>query len=406
MPWKECDCVSLRREFVALAGQEEAPVAQLCRRFGISRRTGYKWLRRFALEGLNGLEDRSRRPHKLRCLTCEAMESAVLAIRQEHPSWGGRKIKARLEALGQAGVPSASTITAILHRYGKILPEESKKRQAMSRFEYPRPNDLWQMDFKGEFRMLNRGWCYPLTVLDDHSRYSLEIGACGDQCRLTVVERLVGVFRRYGLPWAMLMDNGKPWGCSHGRLGLSKLSVWLMRFDIRVIHGRPRHPQTQGKEERFHRTLKTELLTGRAVEDLSSAQRLFDPWRRTYNCDRPHEALDLAPPASRYQVSERGYPESLPALEYDGTFEVRRPNPVGQFHFHARHCKTSEAFAGLSVGLRRTIADGAWEVYLGRHRVGWLDLRGTHRGQKNVQVGYARPDGLGASVPGRPPATG
>jgi len=406
MPWKECDCVSLRREFVALAGQEEAQVAELCRRFGVSRPTGYKWLRRFALEGLDGLEDRSRRPHRLRCPTRAEMEAAVLAVREAHPAWGGRKIRARLKALGESDVPSASTITAILHRHGRILSEESKKRQALSRFEYPRPNDLWQMDFKGEFKMRNRRWCYPLTVLDDHSRYSLEIGACADQRRLTVVDRLKGVFGRYGLPWAMLMDNGKPWGCSHGQLGLTKLTVWLIRLGIRVIHGRPRHPQTQGKEERFHRTLQTELLAGRGVEDLSAAQRLFDPWRRTYNCERPHEALDLKPPASRYQVSERRYPRSLAALEYDLTFEVRRPNPVGQFHFHARLCKTSEALAGLSVGLRVTIDDGVWEVYLGRHRVGWLDLRETRRGQQNVQVGYARPGGLGASGPDRPPAVG
>ncbi len=406
MSWKECDRVSLRREFVALARQDGINVAQLCRRFGISRPTGYKWLKRFAREGLDGLQDRSRRPNRLRCPTRAQMEAAVLAVRQEHPAWGGRKIRARLKALGHSDVPAASTVTAILHRHGRIAPEESKKRKALTRFEYPRPNDLWQMDFKGEFKMLNRRWCYPLTVLDDHSRYSLEIGACANQRRVTVVARLAGVFRRYGLPWAMLMDNGKPWGCPHGRLGWSKLAVWLIRLDIRVIHGRPRHPQTQGKEERFHRTLKTELLVGRAIEDLPEAQGLFDPWRRMYNCDRPHEALDLEVPASRYVISDRSYPESLPPLEYDLTFEVRRPNPVGQFGFHARQCKTSEAFAGLSIGLRRTIDDGVWSVHLGRHRVGWLDLRETQCGQRNVQVTYARPVGLGASCPGRPPAEG
>lgn len=404
MPWKECDRVSLRREFVALAGQEGANLAELCRRFGISRPTGYKWLNRFAREGLDGLANRSRRPNRLRCPTRPEMEAAVLAMRQEHPAWGGRKIRKRLVKLGHSGVPAASTITAILHRHGQIAPEESKKRHALRRFEYPRPNDLWQMDFKGEFKMRNGQWCYPLTVLDDHSRYSLEIGACRDQRRVTVVDRLVEVFKQYGRPWAMLMDNGKPWGCPHGQLGWSKLAVWLMRWDIRVIHGRPRHPQTQGKEERFHRTRKAEVLTGRAIEDLSDAQGLFDPWRRIYHCDRPHEALELEPPASRYAISDRKFPESLPALAYDGTFQVRRPNPVGQFGFQSRRCKTSEAFGGLSIGLRGTIDDGVWSVHLGRHLVGWLDLRGTQRGQQNVQVTYRRPGDLGASCPDRPPA--
>jgi len=397
MPWKECDRVSLRREFVALATRPDANVSQLCLRFGISRPTAYKWLERFAAEGLDGLADRSRRPRTMPGRTSDELEQAVLGIRTDHRCWGGRKIRARLQALGVVQAPAASTITAILRRHDQIDPQEASKRQALGRFEHPRPNDLWQMDFKGEFKMLDGRWCYPLTVLDDHSRYSLAIRACGDQFGATVKDQLIEVFRRYGLPWRMLMDNGKPWGCPHGQLGWSKLAVWLLRLDVAVTHARRYHPQTQGKEERFHRTLKQELLLGRCVTDLAAAQRLFDPWRRMYNCDRPHEALAQRPPATRYAVSPRVYPETLAPLEYDGVFSVRRPSKVGQFGFQGRLCKTSEAFSGLAMGLRGTIDDGVFRVYLGRHRVGWLDLRGSSRGAKNLPVVAARPSGLGAA---------
>lgn len=215
------------------------------------------------------------------------MASKVLAVREAHPTWGGRKIAARLCHLGEHSVPAPSTITAIVHRHDRIDPAESAKRGPWRRFEHAAPNDLWQMDFKGEFKMANGRWCYPLTVLDDHSRFNLALRACGDQKRPTVQSQLTAVFQRYGLPQAMLMDNGTPWSVSHSIGAYTKLSVWLLRLQIRVIRGRPYHPQTQGKEERFHRTLNTELLQGRPFNDLRHSQMQFDPWREIYNHPRP-----------------------------------------------------------------------------------------------------------------------
>lgn len=386
MPWKECDTVSLRREFVELAMAEGANVAALCRRLGISRKTGYKWIGRYGAEGEGGLWDRSRRPRRYRCQTPAEVEQAVLAVRDAHPAWGGRKIKRRLEDLGWMGVPAASTITAILHRHDRIVREESLKRQALTRFEYAQPNDLWQMDFKGEFKMTDRRWCYPLTLLDDHSRYCLGLRACENQQGRPVRDQLTVIFRRYGLPRVMLMDHGTPWSVSHSPGAWTKLSAWLLRLDVRVIRGRAYHPQTQGKEERFHRTLKAELLKQRLIDTLEHAQALFDPWRRMYNFERPHEALGMATPASRYRISLRTFPEQLPPLAYGPQDEVRSVNPVGQFRFRARQCKTSEAFGGERVGLRPTARDALWDVYYAYQRIGQLDLRDTQRGATGVRV--------------------
>ena len=248
MAWKECDRVSLRREFVSLALVEGSNISELCRRFEISRKTGYKWLKRQREEGDSALSDQSRRPRRFPSQTSAEKESQVLAVRDEHPSWGGRKIHRRLKNLGVKHPPAASTITEILRRHGRIDADESSKRRAMQRFEYAEPNDLWQMDYKGEFKMTNGRWCHPLTVLDDHSRFSLVLRACRNQQRTTVQEHLEDVFRRYGVPKAMLMDNGSPWGVTHSPGNFTRLTAWLLRLDIRVIHGRPYHPQTQGKE--------------------------------------------------------------------------------------------------------------------------------------------------------------
>jgi transposase InsO family protein len=302
------------------------------------------------------------------------VERQVLAVRDEHPSWGGRKIHHRLKNLGVASVPAASTITAILHRHGRISGEDSLKHRALLRFERAVPNELWQMDFKGEFRMTDGRWCYPLTILDDHSRYSLLLRACGNQQRTTVQQQLQAVFRRYGLPKAMLMDNGSPWGVTHSPGRFTRLTAWLLRLDVRVLHGRPYHPQTQGKEERFHRTLATEVLRGRHFDDLPHVQSRFDPWREVYNHQRPHEALEMRVPSDRYRVSLREYPEPLPAIEYASDLQVRKVNPVGQIRFQGRTFKISEAFGGEAIGLRATPQDGVWKLFYCHQEIGQLNL--------------------------------
>ena len=381
MPWMECDRMSQREEFVLLADREGTTLAELCRRFGISRKTGYKWLGRYASCGRPGLRDRSRRPQHSPDRTPPDVERLVLQLRQQHPTWGGRKLRARLLMLGHQAVPSASTITAILHRHGEIDPETSRQRQAIRRFEREHPNDLWQMDFKGDFALGDRRRCHPLTVLDDHSRYSIGLRACANQRYETVREQLTSMFRIHGLPRQMLMDNGTPWGVTHGvGGGYTRLTAWLLRLDVRVSHGRPYHPQTQGKEERFHRTLKQELLREQWFADLDHAQRGFDPWRRMYNHERPHEALDMGVPAHRYRPSERRMPESLPPQEYESPVVTRRVSSAGQVQFQGRVVKVSEAFAGGRIGLRETMVHGVYEILWDRYTVGQADLNTARRG--------------------------
>ncbi len=315
MPLRERSIVDQREEFVRLALSGEVSKRELCRRFGISRSKGYKWLGRYAAEGLAGLRDRSRRPHRSPARTVEAVEAEVVRIREtSNNAWGGRKIARVLVDRGSTVVPAASTITEILRRHGKLEPRTGEHPGPYQRFERAQPNELWQMDFKGDFGT-SRGRCHALTVLDDHSRYALGVEACGTQQDRPTRERLVTVFRRYGLPDTMLMDNGSPWGDSGGG-PFTAFAVWLMRLGVRVTHGRPFHPQTQGKDERFHRTLKAEVLSGRHFADLAACQLAFDRWRHIYNYQRPHQALDLASPSERYHPSRRPFPEILPAIEY------------------------------------------------------------------------------------------
>src|SRR5579863_8559137 len=267
MPFREVSVMDRKREFVVFAGAKGANFRELCRRFGISPTTGYKWLARYQREGLAGLVERSRRPKVSPCRTASAMEAKVLEIRERSNNvWGGRKIKRMLEARGETDIPVASTITEILRRHDRLTPAGSAMHPGpWQRFERGSPNELWQMDFKGHFA-IHIGRCHPLTVLDDHSRYNLVLSACGNEQSQTVRGHLEEAFRCYGLPLAMLMDGGPPWS-NPGGDPHTGLTIWLMRLGIRVLHGRPHHPQTQGKEERFHRTLNAEVVNGRSFRD-------------------------------------------------------------------------------------------------------------------------------------------
>ena len=313
-----------------LASKPGANVRELCRRAGISPTTGYKWLARYRLEGAAGLADRSRASsRRARNRTPAAVEAKVVAIREEHPAWGGRKIQQRSGDGPSAAL--ASTITAILRRHDRLDGPEPAKRAAWTRFERAEPNELWQMDFKGHFP-LAKGRCHPLTVLDDHSRYALGIEACDNEQDLTVRDRLTRLFRRYGLPFAMLMDNGSPWGDS-GSQPFTIFTTWLMRLGIRVSHGRPYHPQTQGKDERFHRSLKAEVLAGRTFESMDQAQAALDAWRQVYNTKRPHEGIGLVTPDTRYRMSARSLPERIEPPEYEPQAIVRKVQAEGKIHF-------------------------------------------------------------------------
>ncbi len=373
MPWKETTTMSERTEFVKRIQERDTNISALCREFGISRPTGYKWLKRYAEAGMEGLQDQSRRPRRSPSRTLPEIEAAIIQVRKQHPSWGGVKIKAYLTRKGLPDLPAASTITAILQRHELIDPQESIQHRPLQRFERAKPNELWQMDFKGHFR-IDQGNCHPLTVLDDHSRFLVGLQACPNQTWETVQACLSHTFRQYGLPECMLMDNGSPWGDDH-QSPYTILTTWLMRLGIAITHGRPSHPQTQGKDERLHRTFKAELLSQVQLHDLHDCQDHFDLWRDFYNRERPHQALNHAVPAERYQPSPRPFPESLPPILYEPDDIVRIVDVAGKISLHSQRFRISKAFRHEPVAIRPTDVDGIFDVYYCHFKVSEIDLR-------------------------------
>ena len=383
MPWKEVSTMSLKEEFVLLASQEGANIRQLCRRFGISPKTAYKWLSRFHQQGSAGLADRSRRPANSPTRTPPDVEGLVLQEREKHPAWGGRKLHATLTRRYPdlaMNIPHPNTITDILRRHDRLQgpytpPHNSQK---WLRFEHVAPNDLWQMDFKGYFPTTTGGYCYPLTVLDDHSRFSVGVRACPNEQRPTVQVHLIDIFRTYGLPSRITMNNGSPWG--DGASPYTALTVWLLRLGVGVSHSRPYHPQTQGKDERFHRTMKAEVLHNRVFKDIEECQQRFDEWRDEYNVHRPHEALGMQVPASRYKLSAVEYPEQLPPIEYpavgtEGVVAIRKVQGRGEVYYLGKEWKVSKAFRGQDVALKQTDTDGVVDIYFCCHKVAQIDMR-------------------------------
>jgi len=371
MPWRTLTPMSQRLEFVVLATQSGIAFSELCRRFAVSRKTGYKWLTRYKADGAEGLKERSRCPHHSPKQVSPAVAELVIALREE-TTWCGRKLRRRLQDLGHRDVPAASTCTEILRRASLLETEQT--RGPMQRFERQLPNELWQMDHKGDVATQAGPRCHPLTVLDDHSRYNLVLDAAGNQRTATVQIALTAAFERYGLPEAILCDNGGPWGNVSEGAGHTPFTVWLLRLGVRVLHGRPYHPQTQGKEERFHRTLKRELLSRHTWRDLAHCAELFPRYRQRYNHERPHDSLDGDTPAARYRPSVRALPSHLPLPEY-AEMHVRIVRAKGVITFGNQTWYIGEAFAALPVGLRPSPqADGQWEVYFFHFKLGLLDL--------------------------------
>jgi transposase InsO family protein len=356
--------MDVKREFVQLALQPGANRRELCRRFDIGPKAAYALLARYGEEGDAAFEERSRRPRSSPGKTSAAMESALVKLRSRHPTWGGRKLARRLKEMGHVGVPSPSTVTAILRRHGLISVDASEAAQHWQRFEHEVPNSLWQIDFKGYFET-EAGRCHPMTLLDDHSRFNLALHACQRPDTAHVREQLINVFQRYGLPQRINADNGSPWGTpARTEHGLSALSVWLIRQGISVSHSAPYHPQTNGKLERFHRSLKAEVLHGIAFKDLPHAQDAFDRWRGIYNCERPHEALGLDTPIQRYRCSPRSYSSTLPQIEYGPDDIVLTVPDKGWLRFRGVTIRMSLALYRLPVALRPVpSSDGCFDVY-------------------------------------------
>lgn len=378
VPWREVSVVSQRGEFVRLAEAGVVSFAELCRRFGISRETGYVWLRRFRAEGDAGLIDRSCRPHSHPGRTPDDVEALVCATRRAHPAWGGRKIRGFLLRQGHLGVPAASTITQILRRNNLVTPVLAQPR-AYQRFQAALPNRLWQMDFKGWLTVTSGQRVHPFGILDDYSRFNLSLDASLNQQTATVQRILTNVFHRYGLPDRMLMDNGAPWGNDRSH-PWTPLTVWLCDLGIVVSHIRPYRPQTQGKQERFHRTLALEVLNTRPRwETPNQLQDAFDSFRTLYNHHRPHEALgETIVPADRYQPSTRSLPNRIDPPHYPDNAQLRRVTTGGRISYRNQRYRVGKAFTGKQVAITPTTTDGIFHVTYRHHHIRTINLSGTY----------------------------
>lgn len=349
MPWKRTEVIDQRMEFVVRASHPRANISALCGEYGVSRRTGYRWLNRYVATGsLHGLSEFSRRPHTSPDRTPEDQESRVLALRRQY-DWGARKLQVLLR---EEGINlSESTINRILKRHD-MIPQWRSHQPATERFERQQPNELWQMDFKGPYR-LDTGRCYPLSILDDHSRYVTGLYALSHPDTCSVSRCLIKTFERYGVPDAMLMDHGIPWWGNANGHGLTRLSVALLKQDIRLYFSGIRHPQTQGKVERFHRTLGDHVRRRTQPCTLPAFQTLLDRFRRQYNTLRPHEALDMAVPGTCYRPSGRRYKSKPREWEYPQGAEIYRLNPQGCLDYDRQRLFVCEALAGERVMLKR-----------------------------------------------------
>jgi len=363
MPWSVETVVAQRLEFCRLAVAEELGVSfvELCRRYGIKPKTGYKWVARYRLEGAAGLVDRSRRPRWSPAQTAPEMEQLVCEVRREHRTWGGRKIRGVLERRGYRGVPAPSTITDILRR-NDLLDQPQSQAGGFTSFEAEAPNDLWQMDFKGWIET-GTGRCDPFDILDDHSRFNLILHASADQQETTVRHLLWEVFETYGLPKRVLCDNGTPWGNNQPGYRWTSLGVWLVDLGVGMVHSRPGHPQTLGKDERFHRTLGLEVISTRPSWDShQQLQSAFDRWRPIYNHQRPHDSLNGAVPADRYQPSARSMPTRIEPVDYPPGYQTRKVDAAARISYQGTLYKIGKAFTGQTVGIIPTTQDGILQI--------------------------------------------
>lgn len=346
MPWLETDVRDQRIQFVMTATRPGANVAATCRAFGITEKTGHKWLARYRATGsVAALRDQSRRPQSSPRRTSAAVTARVVALRIEY-GWAGEKLVPLLAAEGLT--VAARTIDRIIAREG-LTHADAPPTAAPGRFERAAPNELWQMDAKGHYPLRHGGRCHPLSVLDDHSRYAVGLYALLTLEGRSVTRALRDCFEQHGVPDAMLMDHGAPWWGASNPAGLSQLSIWLLRQGITLLHGRVRHPQTQGKVERFHRTLGERLRFWGVPQTFGDFQGAFAAFQHEYNEIRPHESLGQIPPAHRFARSRRAYCPAPPAWEYPPGAQVGTVDQAGMLTVAGRRWFISEALRGERV---------------------------------------------------------
>ena len=364
MPWTQTDPMQERTRFITAYHDGLYSMSELCARFHISRKTGYKWLQRYHQHGLDGLKDLSRTPKTCPHQTTPEVEALLVESRRKHPHWGPRKLRRVLERHHPTVTfPALSTIGAILDRNG-LIETKPRRRKAKHPGATPlkteAPNDVWGTDFKGEFKLLNGQYCYPLTVTDLHSRYILACHALPSTGQEGTIEAFQGLFREYGLPQAVRTDNGNPFATS-AIVGLSKLNAWWIKLGIDHQRIEPGEPQQNGRHERMHRTLKAET-TRPPERSMAKQQTRFDAFVEEFNQQRPHEALDDEVPASCFHTSARALPAVLPAPEYALHWEKRWVSKCGTFRFKCYQPFVSTVLAHEWIALEE-VDDGVWSVY-------------------------------------------
>jgi len=378
MPWEEATRMKRREQFIAALDSCQYSMTELCEVYGISRKTGYKWADRWAKEGVEGLQDRSRAPRSCPHSTSQTVSQQLLDLRRSHPTWGPRKLLAYLSKREpETSWPAASTVGGILKRHGLVGDRACPRRlwpsSGRPSVQAQAPNQVWTCDFKGQFRTGDGQLCYPLTVADGFSRFLLGLmglDSIAESQAWPVFERL---FREYGLPEVIQSDNGSPFACTSAPGRLSRLSVRWVKLGICLQRIEPGHPEQNGRHERMHRTLKQETARPPA-SSRAAQQECFDQFRSVYNEQRPHEALGQRTPAELYHPSCREYPEKISGPDYPGHFEVRSVRPRGEIRWQGQLLFLSEALCGEQVGLEET-ADGVWSVYFGALLLARFDER-------------------------------
>ncbi|HEY3225423.1 MAG TPA: IS481 family transposase [Planctomycetota bacterium] len=385
MTWKVSDPMSEKLKLVVLYQSGQRSMKSICQELSISRKTGYKLLKRYKEEGPAGLKERSRAPHVMPRQTPSKMQDLIIAARKAHPTWGPRKLKAWMEDRDSSlELPYPSTIGDLLKREGLVHPRRRRFKTPVAASPpslITQPNQEWCVDFKGEFRLGSGSYCYPLTVTDAFSRYLLEVRALEGTAGAGVRSCFVRRFREFGLPQTIRSDNGSPFA-SIGVGRLSALSVWWIKLGIRPVRGRPHHPQDNPRHERMHRTLKAETTRPPSYESRGQ-QRRFDAFQKEFNHVRPHEALGQKPPARIYQPSVRPYPSKIADIEYPGHYEVRNVCKGGTFTWRGQGIFISESLTGERIGLKE-VDEGIWRVYFANLEIGVLDqvlLKGLRTGR-------------------------
>ena len=371
MAWEERTVEQMREEFVRRVLAQEQSKTALCREYGISRPTGDKWIERFQTG--QSMSDQSRAPKTIPWRIPAELEDKIVQLRKQYPAIGAVKLRRMMEDAGHTDLPCARTFNNIFRRHDLIGQEESAAATPIQRFEKAAPNEMWQADFKGHFRMKNGYRCHPLNILDDCSRFNLCIEALENETYDAVKPVMERLFREYGLPFSFLCDNGNPWGTAQS-LGYSKFEVWLMELGILTLHGRPRHPQTQGKEERFNRSFTRECLKGKEFKDKAHAQSYFDEYRIFYNEVRPHFALDLEVPAMRYQSSKKQFPNKIEVWEYESEYKLCKVKETGYFNYDGQGFFLSEAFGGKTIAVRESHLPGQLTLVFRNFIIGRIDL--------------------------------